>query len=41
VSTLQYLVPTVSDGRVTWAAYFKRGRYVVGDGAGRYQRSYP
>ena len=41
VSTLQYLVPTNFGGNVTWAAYFKRGRYVIGDAAGRYQRSYP
>jgi hypothetical protein len=41
VSTLQYLVPTLFSGRITWAAYFKRGRYVLGDAAGRYQRSYP
>ncbi len=41
VSTLQYLVPTLFSGTVTWAAYFKRGRYVLGDAAGRYQRSYP
>lgn len=41
VSTLQYLVPTNFGGKVTWAAYFKRARYVIGDAAGRYQRSYP
>jgi len=41
VSTLQYLVPTLFSGKVTWAAYFKHARYVVGDAAGRYQRSYP
>ena len=41
VSTLQYLVPTLFGGTITWAAYFKRGRYVLGDAAGRYQRSYP
>ena len=41
VSTLQYLVPTLFSGRITWVAYFKRGRYVLGDAAGRYQRSYP
>ena len=41
VSTLQYLVPTNFGGMVTWAAYFKRARYVVGDAAGRYQRTYP
>ena len=41
VSTLQYLVPTYFSGAITWAAYFKRGRYVLGDAAGRYQRSYP
>jgi len=41
VSTLQYLVPTLFSGKITWAAYFKRGRYVLGDASGRYQRSYP
>ena len=41
VSTLQYLVPTLFSGQVRWAAYFQRGRYVLGDAAGRYQRSYP
>ena len=41
VSTLQYLVPTLFSGKVTWAAYFKRSRYVIGDAAGRWQRSYP
>jgi hypothetical protein len=41
VSTLQYLVPTLFSGKVTWAAYFKRGRYVLGDARGRYQRTYP
>jgi hypothetical protein len=41
VSTLQYLVPTNFGGKVTWAAYFKRARYVIGDAAGRYQKSYP
>jgi hypothetical protein len=41
VSTLQYLVPSLFSGKVTWAAYFKRGRYVLGNAAGRYQRSYP
>jgi hypothetical protein len=41
VSTLQYLVPTSFSGTLTWAAYFKHGRYVLGDAAGRYQRSYP
>jgi hypothetical protein len=41
VSTLQYLVPTLFSGTVTWAAYFKHSRYVIGDAAGRWQRSYP
>ena len=41
VSTLQYLVPINFGGKVTWAAYFKRARYVIGDAAGRFQRSYP
>ena len=41
VSTLQYLVPTLFSGQVRWVAYFERGRYVLGDAAGRYQRSYP
>ena len=41
VSTLQYLVPSEFDGKLRWAAYFERGRYVLGDARGRYQRSYP
>ena len=41
VSTLQYAVPTVFSGALTWAAYFKRGRYVLGDASGRFQRAYP
>jgi len=41
VARLQYLVPSASDGAVTWAAYFTRGRYVLGNGAGRFQRAYP
>jgi hypothetical protein len=41
VSTLQYAVPSVFSGTLTWAAYFKRGRYVLGDASGRYQRAYP
>jgi hypothetical protein len=41
VSTLQYLVPTDSGGSLTWVAYFLHGRYVLGDAAGRWQRSYP
>ncbi|MEO8690950.1 MAG: hypothetical protein ABI611_22390, partial [Solirubrobacteraceae bacterium] len=41
VSTLKYLVPTRFSGKIMWAAYFEHGRYVLGDGAGRYRRSYP
>ena len=41
VSTLQYLVPSEFDGKLRWAAYFERGRYVFGDARGRYLRSYP
>jgi hypothetical protein len=41
VSTLQYLVPTLFSGTLTWAAYFKHSRYVIGDAAGRWQRNYP
>jgi hypothetical protein len=41
VSTLQYLVPTTIGGSLNWAAYFTHGRYVLGDSAGRWQRSYP
>jgi hypothetical protein len=41
VSTLQYVVPIRFSGQLRWGAYFKRGRYVLGDAAGRYQRSYP
>jgi hypothetical protein len=41
VATLQYLVPTKFNGRLMWAAYFTRGRYVLGDASGRFQRKYP
>jgi hypothetical protein len=41
VATLQYLVPTTFNGSVAWAAYFTRGRYVIGDASGRFQRKYP
>jgi hypothetical protein len=41
VSTLQYLVPTSFNGSIMWAAYFTRGRYVLGDASGRFQRKYP
>ncbi len=41
VSTVQYLVPTKFNGRLIWAAYFTRGRYVLGDASGRFQRKYP
>jgi hypothetical protein len=41
VSTLQYVVPSLFGGTLTWAAYFKHARYVIGDAAGRWQRSYP
>jgi hypothetical protein len=41
VSTLQYVVPSLFSGTLTWAAYFKHSRYVIGDATGRWQRSYP
>jgi hypothetical protein len=41
VSDLQYLVPTFSSGELTWAAYFTRSRYVLGNSRGRFQRKYP
>ncbi len=41
VSTLQYAVPSVFSGALTWAAYFRHGRYVLGDASGRFQRAYP
>jgi hypothetical protein len=41
LSTLQYLVPTLFSGKVTWVAYFEHARYVLGDAAGRYQRAFP
>ncbi len=41
VATLQYLVPTKFNGKLMWAAYFTRGRYVLGDASGRFQRKYP
>jgi hypothetical protein len=41
LSTLQYLVPTLFGGKVTWVAYFEHARYALGDAAGRYQRAFP
>ena len=41
VATLQYVVPTNFNGSLMWAAYFTRGRYVLGDASGRFQRKYP
>ena len=41
VSTLQYVTPTSITGSLTWGAYFLHGRYVLGDAAGHWQRSYP
>ena len=41
VATLQYVVPTNFNGRLMWAAYFTRGRYVLGDASGRFQRNIP
>jgi hypothetical protein len=41
VSTLQYLVPNRLSGKIAWFAYFEHARYVMGDAAGRYQRSNP
>jgi hypothetical protein len=41
VATLQYLVPSNFNGSIMWAAYFTRGRYVLGDASGRFQRKYP
>jgi hypothetical protein len=35
VSRIDYLVPSVSDGVVTWVAYFKGGQYFQGDGRGK------
>jgi hypothetical protein len=40
ISTLQYVVPLKLD-RLSWAAYFTRGRYVIGDASGRFQRKFP
>jgi hypothetical protein len=41
VSTFQYAVPTEPDGQVTWVVYFTRGRYVLGDARGRFERALP
>jgi hypothetical protein len=41
LSTLQYLVPTLFSGKITWVAYFGHARYVLGDAAGRYWRAFP
>ena len=41
ISELQYAVPQdLSDG-LRWVVYFTRGRYVIGNAAGRFERAYP
>jgi len=41
VSSVQYAVPLDSGDGVRWVVYFKRGQYVIGNAAGRFQRAYP
>jgi hypothetical protein len=38
VSTINYLVPSRSDGKVTWGAYFKNGAIFLADARGRITR---
>ena len=41
VTEVQYAVPIYSSNELTWAVYFTRGRYVIGNARGRFQRQYP
>jgi hypothetical protein len=43
ISELQYAVPTYSriDNKLTWVVYFTRGRYVLGNAKGRFERKLP
>ena len=38
---LQYAVPHDSSGKTRWVVYFTRGRYVIGDARGRFERVLP
>jgi hypothetical protein len=39
-SNVDYLVVTPFDDEISWAVYFKNGRYALGDARGRLQRVY-
>jgi hypothetical protein len=41
LTELQYAVPLYSSDQLTWAVYFTRSRYVIGDARGRFDRKYP
>jgi hypothetical protein len=41
LSELQYAVPQNISGKVRWLVYFTRGRYVIGNAAGRFERKLP
>jgi hypothetical protein len=41
LNELQYAVPTLSGDDLTWVVYFTRGRYVLGDARGRFDRKFP
>ena len=41
ISELQYAVPQEISGKVRWVVYFTRGRYLIGDAAGRFQQKFP
>ena len=41
VSEFQYAVPQDIGGQVRWVVYFTRGRYVIGDARGRFERALP
>ena len=41
ISELQYAVPQDISGQVRWVVYFTRGRYVIGNAAGRFEQAYP
>ena len=38
VTAIDYLVPSRSDGKITWGAYFKNGAIFLADARGRITR---
>ena len=41
ITELQYAVAQDISDKVRWVVYFTRGRYVIGDARGRFERKYP